>query len=325
MLKKCRKVLLVAEIVETHKNSDAMSRELEKTEITYLNELKSSFKKLGIDIIHITRPQDIATSIGEDETIVLSLWSGENSKFRKALVPSICETLGVRYIGSDPYVSIICQDKALSKVFSEKYNIHAANGFLVNSASNLGILPSLSTPIVIKPNAEGGSIGIDDSSLVDNIHQAVEKAKSLMEHFSCDILIEEFLPGKEVSFVIAGNCKDIVFFEAVELYLIEEPDMLNSSIFGVDKKKSKNRQLTVEHRLVTHLIPEEVKSNIRALFLGLQKCEALRVDGKLLDNDFKLIELTPDIHLGADATFASAFRLAGYSHTEMLKILLDLV
>ncbi len=325
MLEKHKKVILIAEIVNTHKNSDAMSRELEKTELAYLHELQLSFKELGISVIHITTPQEIASLAELDNAVVLSLWSGENSKFRKAIVPSICETLRVSYIGSDPYVSIICQDKALSKTFSEKYNIRSSNGFLVNHSTNLSILPTLSAPLVIKPNAEGGSIGIDDSCLVDDIGQAIEKAKSLMSHFSCDILIEEFLPGKEISFVITGNNDSIAFFEAVEIYFAEKPDLLNDSIFGVDKKKSKTRQLTVKHRLVTELIPDEVTSNIKALFFGLQKCEALRVDGKLFGNNFKLIELTPDIHLGKSATFASAFRLAGYSHSEMLKMLLNLV
>ena len=51
----------------------------------------------------------------------------------------------------------------------------------------------------------------------------------------------------------------------------------------------------------------------------------MRIDGKIEDGQFKLIELSPDTNLSKSASTAYAFNLAGYEYTDMFIKLLSYV
>jgi hypothetical protein len=55
----------------------------------------------------------------------------------------------------------------------------------------------------------------------------------------------------------------------------------------------------------------------------LGKVENLRIDGRLWNNEFKLMELSPDIHFGKGSTFSHAFRAIGFSYEEMMRMLIE--
>jgi len=322
MLENFNTLVLVADTVKNHIDTSISSNDFEKAEEEYISQLLISLKNLSKNVVHIQEPSELFSYIGSS-IIVLSIWSGNKSKFRKVLTSSVCEVLKLKYIGSDPYTSLICQDKELSKRYALKFGIKSARGFLVGLNSLSAAYPKLSKPIVVKPNFEGGSIGIDNSCLVNKMSLAIEKAKQMSLQYSQDILVEEFLYGREISFIISGNKNGITFFEVVELYFEEYPYFLYENIYSLNIKKLDNKKLTVKHKLITHEIKDSLKSQVKTLFMSLQKCEILRIDGKLNKNNFKLIELTPDIHLGIGASFNSAFELKGYSYKEMLKLILD--
>lgn len=316
-------VILIADYVENHSDATIQDATLERPDRKYFEQVYKSLKCLGLQVLHITEPDEIHTYAGEDY-VLLSIWSGIGSKFRKATVPSMCELFKVPYLGSDPYVSLISQDKSLSKEVAKKYGIESAKGFLVSNVSNQQIIPKLTPPLIVKPNFEGGSIGINDECLVGDLEKALDKSKELLANFGGEVLIEEYIEGKEVSFVVVGNSDGIKFIEAVEIYFEEDPELLSKTIYSLEKKKAKSANLTTTHRLVTDEVPEELMAKVRHLFFGLQKCEIIRIDGRFSKDGFKLIELTPDPHIGQNATFYSAFRLKGLSHLEMMSLILSL-
>lgn len=323
MTTKINTLLFIADPVESHSTSNLTEATFEKAESKYLNGMLSSLNAIHSKVVHLTEPEQIS-EFKNNHPFVISIWSGVNSKFRKALVPSVCEAMSIPYLGANPYISIVCQDKEWSKNFAGKFGIQSAKGALVSLDQHIEFLPSLKLPLVVKPNLEGGSIGIDESSLVNSIEDAKTKAMHIIKTYNQPALIEEFLPGREISFVLAGGKNKETFFEAVELYFDNDPDFFNSNIYDVNKKKIKRSNLKCAHRLITNEISDELKQKILLLYSAMQKCEILRIDGKFHNGDFKLIELTPDIHLGEGATFNAAFRLKGWTHQQMLKYLIDL-
>jgi len=56
-------------------------------------------------------------------------------------------------------------------------------------------------PVVIKPNFEGGSIGIFNKNLVDCYEDAICIGKELLLSY-CPLLAEEYVEGEEISYCI---------------------------------------------------------------------------------------------------------------------------
>jgi D-alanine-D-alanine ligase len=69
----------------------------------------------------------------------------------------------------------------------------------------LSSLPELAFPVVVKPNSEGSSKGIFDQSVVKNMKEMKEAVKHLRLLIGGDVLVEEFLPGREFTVTVMGN------------------------------------------------------------------------------------------------------------------------
>ena len=63
---------------------------------------------------------------------------------------------------------------------------------------NTVTLDVLNYPVIVKPNSEGSSLGIDEDSYCNSEILAKDKALDLLKIFS-PILIEEYIPGFEVT------------------------------------------------------------------------------------------------------------------------------
>jgi D-alanine-D-alanine ligase-like ATP-grasp enzyme len=65
----------------------------------------------------------------------------------------------------------------------------------------------LKYPLFIKPNEGGDSFGVDEKSLCADARSAASKAAEMLDQFEA-ILIEEFLPGREFSVLVAADPDD---------------------------------------------------------------------------------------------------------------------
>ena len=201
-------IVLIADRVENHQNSTIHSKDLEKLENVYFKPLYKSLKSISSNVFEYQSPVDFIDNIQKHKNdLIFTLWSGESSRNRRSLIPSICEAYDIKYIGADSYVNIICQDKALSKQMCKKINMLTPNYRLISNKSEINIIYDLSLPLVVKPNFEGGSIGISQKNLVYTYDDAKILIEELLDIFHQPIIVEDFIEGIEVSFVCQGNYK----------------------------------------------------------------------------------------------------------------------
>lgn len=313
-------IVLIADRVENHKDSTIYSKDLEKLEDVYFNGLLKGLIEISNNVFEYESPEEFINNIKKHKNdLIFTLWSGENSRNRRALIPSICEAYNLKYIGADSYVNIICQDKALSKQMCKKVNMLTPNYRLLDSILDLDIINDLSLPLVIKPNFEGGSIGISQRNLVHTYDQAKIIIDELFNIFHQSIIVEEFIEGTEVSFVCQGDINNVKFIEAVKIEL--DKDNLDKTIYSYEIKKLKDRKIT--QSLITSKISQEILLQVKKLFILLGKVDIIRIDGRLINNEFYCIEITPDISLSKNGTFAKAFDLKGISYNKMLEIIIN--
>lgn len=293
---------------------------LEMTEHSTCKLIMDTMRKLCHNVYFYQSPVEFQNNIAKHQNdVVLSVWSGENSRNRKALVPSICEANKICYVGADAYVHIISQDKKLAKEFCRKYNIEGARDLLIQSPIDLQRLDELKLPLVIKPNYEGGSIGISNENIVYSYKEAQELCQQLLNIYD-GILAEEYIEGYEVCICISGVLGEIDIFEAVQSNFGGQ-EYITSKIYGYEYKKNPNA--VKSKKCSTDLISDELKQNLQTLYWSLGKVEVIRIDGRInKEGKFRLIELSPDCSLSEHASTATSYYYAGYDFEDMIASLL---
>lgn len=315
-----KNIVLIADRVKNHNNANIKSTTLEFAEDDYFNALYASLKELDANLVHYENPKDFLKNINlHKNDVVLSIWSGEKSRNRKALVPSICEAHNIPYVGADSYLHIVSADKHLSKEICNHFNIPSANDVLIYDEKDLWLLENLKFPIIIKPNLEGGSIGIFKNSFVKNTIDAKKVSRDLLKSFS-PIIAEEYLVGEEVSVCIAGINESIDVFQIME-QKIGDKSFFTHEILSAEIKKTHDCPRTIKP--ANDALPWDEKNKLLNLFNSLGKVEVMRIDGRINNKKFYLIELTPDCSLNITGSVSLAFKNAGYTYKRMLEVLIE--
>ena len=134
-------------------------------------------------------------------------------------------------------------------------------------------------------------------------------------------MVEDFCTGSEVCFIIEGSNGNITFFEAIEVFIPEQPDYLEKTIYSVELKR--NPEIQKAYRSVLHLVDSEEIEKIKKLFNMLGKIDLMRIDGRLKDGKFTCVELSPDLHLGRSSIVSFAYSLHGIPYEEIFKRLVS--
>ncbi|MBU0643123.1 MAG: hypothetical protein KKA78_07815, partial [Alphaproteobacteria bacterium] len=178
----------------------------------------------------------------------------------------------------------------------------------------------LTSPFVVKPLAEGGSIGIDQRAFCPGWEEAARQVATLQEALACPVLIEEFLEGDEVSICLMGADGDSAQLAAVRLDV--EGFDLARGIWSMEVKKTLTRP--TENTPITHALDPALLRACRRLFDSFEKVDYMRIDGRMTRDGFRLIELTPDVHLGPTASFAQSMASLGVEYPDMWRTLISL-
>lgn len=316
-----KNIVLIADRVSDFLDISLSNRNLECIPPKYFDEIYSSLVTIGNNVIHYNSPKEFCDNLYKHKKdIVLSIWSGIGSKYRKALIPSICEANNICYVGADPYVHFLSQDKFLTKQFCSQFGILGAKDMIYCTEEDSSKIYNLMLPLVVKPNYEGGSNGISSKNLVYDYDEALTLAKELKEIFNQPIIIEEYLEGKEICVSIIGTSKKVNMIEASQL-VINDTEYFTDKLYSYEPKVEEinNRELVSG----MHLLTENVKNRFLSIFTQLEKVELLRIDGRIdSSGDFKLIELTPDAYLGKRGSTAFCAKNCGIEYEQMLEILL---
>lgn len=122
----------------------------------------------------------------------------------------VLEMLGIPYTHSGVLASSLAMDKPMAKVVFEAAGLRCPKGKTLTREELLKEEP-MARPYVIKPAAEGSSVGVHIVLENDNrpIHQLVgdeRKQPSTLHHPPSTYLVEEYIPGRELTVaVLAGR------------------------------------------------------------------------------------------------------------------------
>lgn len=316
-----KNIVLIVDRISSREKVNIYTDTLEFTSDVYFDALEKALKHTNRKYYIYNSPEEFIDNISKhkNDIVFSAIWSGTLSRNRKSLIPAICESYNIDYIGADVYVQTICQDKYLAKLFCKDYNIEIPKGYVFNDLINFEKIKNLVFPLIIKPNCEGSSIGISDENIVDNYNDAHKLAKKLLKKFKA-IIIEEYVDGDEVSVCIVG--KDSIELCEVIALTINGSSYFFHQIWGFESKKL--GRYDVGRKCVTCNISENIIQECRKIFLDLGKVDYMRIDGRIKDNKFYLIELTPDCSLHPECFMANTFYANNMTYNDMIETFVSL-
>ena len=112
---------------------------------------------------------------------------------------------------------------------------------LIRGVEQLPLTDLVEPPVVVKPNLQGSSIGIGQQSLCHDSDQAKTLAASLLARFAEPVLVERFIEGLEITVAIWGSGRDILLFQAIEIYEPTGRIDFKRTIWSYELKKQLNR------------------------------------------------------------------------------------
>ncbi|MBP7216270.1 MAG: ATP-grasp domain-containing protein [Candidatus Omnitrophica bacterium] len=141
--------------------------------------------------------------------IVFNIAEGKSGKFRESEIPAILDYLNIPYTGSTAFSLALALNKNLTKKMLIAEGIPTPH-FQVFSHVHDPIKPDLTFPLIVKPNREGSAKGIDASNVVHNEEGLRKKIAEVLKRYSQEILVEEFIEGKELTVGILENGKTVI-------------------------------------------------------------------------------------------------------------------
>lgn len=124
--------------------------------------------------------------------------------------PGLLELLDLSYTGSGILGMSINYNKFLTKKLMEQRGLPVPRYQLMNTPMD-PINPLLRYPLISKLNHIHGSVEIDDTAVAENERQLRERLKHLMTIYKDDVLVEEFIVGRELAAIVFEGTKRKVY------------------------------------------------------------------------------------------------------------------
>lgn len=203
---------------------------------------------------------------GDRWDLVFNIAEGLYGTAREAQIPAILDVYNIAYTFSDPLVLAVGLDKALSKLAVREGGVPTPEFAVVHNAVDLEAV-DLPLPLFAKPLAEGTGKGITAASKITRREDVWPVCEDLLRRFSQGVLLESFLPGRELTVGLLGTGEAARVLGTLEILLRDEaePDVYSY----VNKERCEE---LVEYRLVR---PEDDPEVARAEALALRAWRVL--------------------------------------------------
>jgi D-alanine-D-alanine ligase len=262
------------------------------------------------DELKIFMPRVIA---GERPGMVFNMAYGIQGQSRYTHIPAMLEMLGVPYVGSSPSAHAIALDKVLSKVLFQQNNLPTPGFWVFSNVDE--VHDEVIYPIIVKPKMEAVSFGL---RVVNNKEDLIEAVRFIIEQFSQQALVEQFIAGREFAVGVLGN-RSPETLPIVEIDLQGDPNAIQT----VDDKMK-----TPRDKICPAQVEEKQAQELRRLAVGAFNAIGLndfcRVDFRMdTEGNIFILEINSMASLGSTGSYVHSAKVAGYNFNALINRMLD--
>ncbi|MBQ7478375.1 MAG: D-alanine--D-alanine ligase [Selenomonadaceae bacterium] len=171
------------------------------------------------------------------------------------LLQGTLDMLGIPYTGSGVLAAAVTMDKAASKRVFLAEGISTPRSRMFHNFDmkrNLAaeIEKEFSIPVVVKATSQGSSIGV----YIVESHGELEKALKEAFRYNDEVLVEEFIKGKELTVAVWGNAEKMEAFPIIEITTL-------SGRYDYESKYTKG----ASSHIIPARIPEDTAEAVKEL------------------------------------------------------------
>jgi D-alanine-D-alanine ligase len=241
-------------------------------------------------------------------------------------VVGLLDLLQVPYVGGGPGEFFIQQDKAITKKLLAFDKVKFPEFTVFTKDSDLKMVDHLHMPLFVKPLSMDASIGIEASSLVDNVKDLMKRVVSIHEKVKDAALVEEYIDGREIYIGVLGNQSPRAL-APIEIDFSGLPPG-KPHILG---RKAKWDEKSAEYkgtRSVLAELDDDLKKRLQdvalAAYRALHVHDYGRIDLRVTaDGEIFVIEVNASCYLEETSEFAKAAQADGLDHTTLVNKIVD--
>src|SRR5882757_210062 len=289
-------------------------------------------KGLGHEVDTLPVHEDVSNMVEKIRTfapsVVFNLCeSFFNDRAKEPNIPALLELMRVRYTGANPEALMLSKDKALAKTILVYHHIRVPRFVLSRKTYPLRRLRRFKFPAFVKPLGEESSDGIAKASFARNEDEAIERARFIHERLGCDVMIEEYIEGRELYVSVLGD-RRLTVFPPRELFFGRMPE--TEPRFATFKAKWNDayRANWGIHNGPAAVFEDGVEKKVADLarrIYNLLKIQSLgRIDLRLTPSgELVFIEANPNPSLAQEDDFAQSAAAAGITYESLIQRILD--
>ena len=164
-------------------------------------ECADALERLGASVARIDAGRDVAQILsGLKPDLVFNALHGAWGE--DGCVQGVLETLGLAYTHSGVLASALAMDKAKAKAVLAAAGVTVPGGGLYNRF-DVAKAHVLAPPYVVKPNAEGSSVGV--FLVFEGANSPPQAVIAPDWHFGEEVMVEPYIAGQELAVAVMGD------------------------------------------------------------------------------------------------------------------------
>jgi D-alanine-D-alanine ligase len=286
-----------------------------------IDAIEAAIRVLGYETDRIGRIQSLVERLaaGDRWDLVFNIAEGLAGMGREAQVPALLEAYEIPYVFSDPLVLTLTLHKGMTKRVIRDLGIPTPDFAVIETPADIEKV-DLPYPLFAKPVAEGTGKGITAASRIGNKAELRKQCLTLLDRFKQPVLVETYLPGREMTVGIVGTGDRAVSVGIMEVLLQENAE---AGVYSYDNKE--NSEECVRYRLPDDPEAKLAEQTALAAWRGLGCRDAGRVDVRSDANGIpNFMEVNPLAGLHPEhSDLPILCGMGGISYTELIRRIMD--
>ncbi len=138
---------------------------------------------------------------------IFNLATSYHTKKQQANVVAMLELSGIPFTGSTFTTHVLGLFKHLAKMNFKMHKVPTPKFQVftnINQANKIEMISEIEFPVIVKPDAEGSSLGISSQSVIEDPEDVRKLVVELLNTFEPPVLVEQFISGREFTVAVVG-------------------------------------------------------------------------------------------------------------------------
>jgi D-alanine-D-alanine ligase len=243
-------------------------------------------------------------------------------------VTAFLEMLRQPYTGCNPRGLLLSRDKALCKQVFAYHRISTPQFAVFTRGHRIVVPRRLRFPLFVKSSTDDASLGIAQASVVEDAARLKERIEFVLEQQKSDVLVEEYIEGRELYVGMMGNSR-LTRFPVWELNFGSMAQSGSAIATRKVKWDAKYRSKYGIDSAPARELPPGTEAKLdrlsRRIYRALGLTGYARMDFRMRpDGSLYALEANANPHLARDEDFARSAAAAGHEYPALLDSIVKL-